>query len=52
MSLNLINWYVNRLFARAEERLEVRKALLDAMSLVKPPDSLMRPGLAFRALGF
>ena len=52
LSLNLINWYVNRLFARAEERLEVRKSLMDAMALVKPPDSLMRPGLAFRALGF
>ncbi len=52
LSLNLINRYVNRLFARAEERLEVRKALMDAMALVKPPDSLMRPGLAIRALGF
>ena len=52
LSLNLTNWYVNRLFARAEERLEVRRSLMDAMALVKPPDSLMRPGLAFRALGF
>ncbi len=52
LKLNFINWYVKHLFGRAEERLEVRKALMDALSLVKPPDSLMRPGLAFRVLGF
>ncbi len=52
LKLNFINWYVKHLFGRAEERLEVRKALMDALSLAKPPDSLMRPGLAFRVLGF
>ena len=52
LKLNFINWYVKRLFAKAEKRLEVRRALLDTLSLVKPPESLMRPGLAFRVLGF
>ena len=52
LNLNFINWYVSRLFARAETKLEVRKALMDAMGLVKPPESIMRPSLILRALGF
>ena len=51
-SLNFINWYVGRLFASAETTLEVRKALMDAMALAKPPESIMRPRLFLRALGF
>ncbi len=50
-NLNFINWYVKRLFASAETKLEVRKALMDAMALVKPPESIMRPRLILRALG-
>ena len=50
-NLNFINGYVGRLFARAETKLEVRKALMDAMALVKPPESIMRPRLILRALG-
>ena len=52
LNLNFINWYISRLFARAETKLEVRKALMDAMGLVKPPESIMRPSLILRALGF
>ena len=51
LNLNFMNWYVGRLFARAETRLEVRKALMDAMALVKLPESIMRPHLILRALG-
>jgi len=50
-NLSFINWYVGRLFARAETRLEVRKALMDAMALVNPPESIMQPHLILRALG-
>ena len=49
--LNLINWYVGRLFASAETSLESRRALTDAMALVQPPESIMRPRLLLRALG-
>ena len=52
LSLSFINWYVGRLFASAETTLEVRKALMDAMALVEPPESIMRPRLFLRALGF
>ena len=50
-NLNFMNWYISRLFASAETKLEVRKALMDAMSLVQPPESIMRPRLILRALG-
>ena len=43
--LNLINGYVGRLFASAETSLESRRALTDAMALVQPPESIMRPRL-------